>query len=345
MELLRPYTIAYTTHYTIKNIFVEIICSDGTTGLGAGSPSHNVTGEIFQDSYDQEQEQLRELFIGRDIDGFRQLIDIAWSHYQLKPALMAAIDIALHDAFTRSVDIPLAKYFGVNIQPLPTSMTIGIKESYAETLAEAEEFVRNGFKILKLKIGTNYEKDLETYTKLREAISKEILIRVDANQGFSVEQMQDFVHKTQNGPVEFFEQPLPPKQYQEMLKLPEPIRLNCAGDEDVQKLSDAVQLAQDPLCYGIYNIKLMKCGGIAEGIRIADVAATRGIKLMWGCMDESIISITAALLAAMSRSNTRYLDLDGSFDLGRDIVSGGFELRDGIMYPITDLPGLGVTRL
>ena len=65
------------------------------------------------------------------------------------------------------------------------------------------------------------------------------------------------------------------------------------------------------------------------------------VKLMWGCMDESRISIAAALHTAYACPATRYLDLDGSFDLSRDLASGGFVLRDGILH-VPDAPGLGV---
>ena len=85
----------------------------------------------------------------------------------------------------------------------------------------------------------------------------------------------------------------------------------------------------------------MKCGGITSGRKIANVALLNGINLMWGCNDESIISISAALNAALSFPNTKYLDLDGSLDLAKDLVTGGFNLKNGIMKPL-DKPGLGV---
>ena len=75
--------------------------------------------------------------------------------------------------------------------------------------------------------------------------------------------------------------------------------------------------------------------------RIATIAKVGGIDLFWGCNDESIVSISAALHAAFACVNTKYLDLDGSLDLAEDIVSGGFILKDGMMS-ISDNPGLGV---
>jgi L-alanine-DL-glutamate epimerase-like enolase superfamily enzyme len=85
----------------------------------------------------------------------------------------------------------------------------------------------------------------------------------------------------------------------------------------------------------------MKSGGISTGMGIAHVAELAGADLMWGCMDESLLSITAALHAAYAGPATRYLDLDGSFDLSRDPASDGFRLEKGCLR-LPDAAGLGV---
>ena len=99
---------------------------------------------------------------------------------------------------------------------------------------------------------------------------------------------------------------------------------------------------QPPRACGIFNIKLMKCGGVHAAKHIASIAETAEVDLMWGCMDESVVSISAALHAAFSSPATRYIDLDGSLDLARDVADGGFRLEDGVMRTL-DTPGLGVT--
>ena len=88
----------------------------------------------------------------------------------------------------------------------------------------------------------------------------------------------------------------------------------------------------------------MKCGGLKEADAIAKTAFSCGADLMWGCMDESIVSINAALHLAMASPMTKYLDLDGSFDLAKDRFEGGFSLKDGALV-LNDLPGLGVFEI
>ena len=85
----------------------------------------------------------------------------------------------------------------------------------------------------------------------------------------------------------------------------------------------------------------MKCGGILRGRQIAAIADAASIPLMWGCNTESKLSLSAALHAAFSSPNTRYLDLDGDLDLIRDPARGGYRLKKGMMS-LTGEIGLGV---
>ncbi len=197
-------------------------------------------------------------------------------------------------------------------------------------------------RILKVKIGLDLEQDLERLARLRESVGPRIAIRADGNQGYTTEETLRFFRETAPLDLEFLEQPLPAAEVEAMRALPEEIRERIAADESLLTEDDARRLAAPPRACGIFNIKLMKCGGIAPARRIAAVAESAGIRLMWGCMDESRISIAAALHAAFSSPATRYLDLDGSLDLARDVVEGGFVLEDGVMRT-TDAPGLGVS--
>ena len=138
------------------------------------------------------------------------------------------------------------------------------------------------------------------------------------------------------------EQPLATELLASQRRLPPTFRLWLAADEGVLTATDAAKLLRPPAACGILVIKLMKCGGPTGAVEISTVAETAGADLMWGCMDESVISIAAALHTAYACPRTRYLDLDGSFELADDAATGGFEVRDGYLH-LTDEPGLGVS--
>ncbi|MDX2304545.1 MAG: dipeptide epimerase [Microscillaceae bacterium] len=343
LGLKRPYTVTYRTVDSTENLFVYLETGEGLYGIGSGSPSEYVTGENLEDSLAELQANLESLLLGKDIRQFQFLIREMEKHFIARPAAMAAIDVALHDLFCKYLDISLVDYFGRAHETLPTSMTIGIK-SLEETLADGIEFKATGFKIIKLKIGRNIDEDIERLTKLRETVGKEMLIRVDANQGYSLEEAQRFFKETAPYDVEFVEQPFTPGNMDLMMKLPKSIRKRCAADEDLHSPFQAIVMAHPPQPYGIYNIKLMKCGGILKARQLAQIAEHSSIDLMWGCNDESAVSITASLHIALASPATKYLDLDGSLDLATDVVKGGFVLKDGYMH-LTGGPGLGVELL
>ncbi|HRJ29597.1 MAG TPA: dipeptide epimerase [Cyclobacteriaceae bacterium] len=336
----KPYTIAFKTVDDVRNAFVEITLDNGITGLGSGNPSEYVVGENLTQTLEALQEKNLEFLRGRDIREMKQLTYEAWQKFPKNPAARAAIDIALYDAFTKFLNVPLVKYLGQKIQSMPTSNTIGIK-NVTETLKESGEYLKQGFKAIKVKLGKDLAEDIERMVKMREKFGYDYAIRIDANQGYDSQQTIEFYQKTKHLKIELIEQPLPAKAIQEMKALPDNVREVIAADESLITPKDALELVKPPRACGIFNIKLMKCGGVTQGLKIADIAFQEGIDLFWGCNDESIISITAALHAAFACANTKYIDLDGSLDLGKDVVKGGFILKDGMMH-CSDKPGLGV---
>lgn len=343
IELTRPYTITFRSINDVKMVFVEIGTDNGLTGLGCASPEEKVTGETREACIAALAEDALAWLEGRDPRTLPALCRELERRLAKTPAARAAVDMALHDLLAQAMGVPLVEMLGRAHQSLPTSITIGIK-SVDETVEEAREYAGRGFKILKVKLGHSLDEDLARLARIREQIGKDIGIRVDPNQGYSASQLETFVDRTRDLDIEFLEQPMAADDIDAMRALPESVRARLAADETLLDARDALTLIEPPRACGIFNIKLMKCGGVRAAGRIADIADSAGIELMWGCMDESIVSISAALHAALASPATRYLDLDGSLDLARDVVEGGFVLEDGFMRT-TEAPGLGVCRL
>ena len=349
LELTRPYTIAFKTVSHVENVIVTIELDNGIIGMGAGNPSEQVVGE----SLDQALNALNQVttsidegswqgLLGRNIEDIELLCQEIQIYLKQSPAGRTALEVALYDCFAQLQKVPLVRLFGQVFNSLPTSITIGIK-GVSETLEEATEYYERGFRYLKVKLGNYLEEDIERMIKLREKFGDKIKIRIDANQGYSVDELLQFYTQTKSLDLELIEQPLPASNIEEMRSLPIELRQTLAADESLIGPKDAQKIIGDPNACGIFNIKLMKCGGLSQALEIARLAETADIDLMWGCNDESIISISAALHTALACKNTRYLDLDGSLDLAQDVVEGGFILKDGEMK-VNDLPGLGLIR-
>lgn len=341
LELTRPYNISYRTIESIENVFAYVETENGLYGVGSGSPAEFVTGETMDAAKAILNDKLEYFLLGKDIRFLKEHCRLLEKEMPETPAARTAVDIALHDILAKHLEVPLVDMLGRVHQSLPTSVTIGIKDTIQETLAEADEYMAKGFRIIKLKIGKSVEQDIETTYKLFEKVGKNMKIRVDANQGYTSEDLINYAQQTESLNLDLIEQPVEKDHPEDMYEAPDNVRMLCAADESVQGPADALKLAAQPHAFGIYNIKLMKCGGVFSAMQIAEIAKLAGIELMWGCMDESIISITAALHAAFASPATRYLDLDGSFDLAKDIATGGFILKDGLLS-VRDESGLAI---
>lgn len=343
LALTRPYTIAYQTTSEVENVFLDVELDNGMVGIGAANPDPDVVGESPEQTYQNLTSEWITTLVGRDIRHLFTLIDEARLHFVQAPGTLAALDIALHDAFGQYLGIPVVQFYGQKIQALPTSVTIGIM-NVADTLHDAADYYRQGFRVLKVKTGLDVAEDSERIIKLREVYGDTMTIRVDANQGYSLGELNRFLQLTSQANVELIEQPLPVGQEADLLALPDATRRLLVADESLKGPELALTFSQHPQAFGIFNIKLMKCGGIRSALEMATIARTAQISLFWGCNDESRVSIAAALHAAFASPTTRYIDLDGSLDLAEDVVSGGFILEDGLMRP-SGGSGLGLTRL
>lgn len=343
LALTKPYSIAYNTFYDVELVFIEIELENGIVGLGSASPAEEVIGENSQQTLKNLKSEFVQNFVGRDIRHFRQLIFETHQQFPLLAGTQAALDLALHDAFGKFLGIPIVDFYGQKIKYLPTSVTIGIM-GVNETLKEAQNYAQLGFKVLKVKTGINVEEDIERIIRLHEIYKNNLKIRVDANQGYSLEQLKRFLNNTTKTNLELIEQPLKVGQETELFTLSTEECKSLAADESLKNAKSALTFSDIRQPFGIFNIKLMKCGGILGALEIANIAQQADINLFWGCNDESIASITSALHVAYSCKNTRYLDLDGSFDLAEDLVTGGFSLEDGYLK-INQKAGFGYEKI
>jgi len=339
-ELTRPYTVAYATKDHVQNVILQVELDSGLIGFGCAAPAKDVTGEDIDETLRVLHADALVDYIGRDIQALPNLKHLYTKQLHQTPAACAALDIALHDAYAQSLGLPLVQVLGQVHKALPTSITIGIK-NVEDTLSEAKEYVERGFTHLKVKLGHSLDEDIARLIKIREHYT-DVVIRVDPNQGYSLSDCNQFIKSTQHLNIELIEQPMQVSDTSLLYQLEDNHRKKIALDESLLTAKDAIQLLQPEPCCGIFNIKLMKCGGIYQAQRIATIAEAANIELMWGCNDESIISISAALHVAFASPATRYIDLDGSLDLADDIVQGGFNLHDGMMSPLV-LPGLGLS--
>jgi L-alanine-DL-glutamate epimerase-like enolase superfamily enzyme len=337
-NLTEPFRIAYETVDWCESVFLQAETDSKIVALGCAAPDPYITGETGETVLDNYGNVIESLLHRSDPSCYIRIME------DLKTALPGArsthamVDIMLYDLLARSAGVPLYKLLGGFRESIPTSITVGIRP-LKETIEKVDKWHRSGFRIFKIKGGLNVSEDIEKMIRIRERFKNSVTLRFDANQGYTVADAIKFINGTRNAGVELFEQPTPRDEFEWLGTITRKTEMPVIADESLVSLKDAYRISKNELT-DIINIKLMKVGGITEGMHINSVAKSAGIEVMIGCLEECSLGISAGLHFALSRPNITYADLDGHLDLQNDPTAGAITLIEGVLYP-TGTPGLG----
>lgn len=311
-DLTEPFVIARET-YT-KAVVVEVeIKAGGVIGRGEAA------GVDYRgDTPDRMLIQLRDLAErldhGEHLDRARL--------QTLLPAGGArnAVDCALWDLEAKRSGVSAAVRAGVApLTPVETFVTLGM-DTPAGMGAKAARWA-DRYRALKIKLGD--EDDMARLEAIRAAAPAARLI-ADANQGWTLAQLNDRAPRMAELGVELLEQPLPIGRDDELFDYRGAVPL-CA-DESFDDRADLDRIVGR---YAFCNIKLDKAGGLTEALALVTAARDRGLRLMVGCMEGTSLGVAPALLVARS---CEIVDLDCPMQLVRD-VDGGFGYQDGWLRP------------
>jgi L-alanine-DL-glutamate epimerase-like enolase superfamily enzyme len=336
-RLKQPYTIAYEAVEAVENVFLRLDTNSGITAFGCAAPDLAVTGETAADVLEMS-DLLREHLIGEDPLRPVYLLEKLRPFLKGHPATQAMVDMALWDLIGKKAGLPVYRMLGGYRTSMMTSITIGILP-LDEALKHAGEYLRQGFRSLKVKGGIDVGEDVERMIRIRELAGKEIELRFDANQGYSVADTIAFVNRTRAVGLELLEQPTSRDELEMLGEVTQLVHIPVMADESLLNLRDVFRIAKHGWA-DMINIKLMKVGGITEAMNINSVARAGGMEVMAGCMDEAALSIAAGLHFALARPNVHYADLDGHLDIVDDSSGHAIRLENGILFP-SENPGLG----
>ena len=326
-----PLQISRGTHDKSQNLFVEII-KDGITAWGECAPG-KTEGAATAHKVEMHLQRL----IDSKIDSL-SLYEVYQRAKELNvPACaMAGMDIALWDWKAKKANMSLKDLLGLPSTSVPTSLTVGINPP--EVVKERVELILQNteVKALKIKLGSKegIEYDKLIYSQVIESTkNKDIAIRVDANGGWTLDDAKLMMKWLSERKAEYIEQPLVEGEEDKLKFLFEGRPLPIFIDESCRFAEDVANYYQ--YVDGV-NLKLMKCGGITEALKILNVAKAHGLKTMIGCMSESSVSISAG---ASITGIIDYVDLDSHYNLDPD-PSEGPSMVNGITM-INSLPGHG----
>jgi L-alanine-DL-glutamate epimerase-like enolase superfamily enzyme len=322
-----PFVIARGGQSDHRTVWVRLSDGDGLEGWGEAAPS-----KFYGETADSVLAALKVYGAMLPADPFDlERAEQDWAaRLRGNAAARAALSAALHDLVGKRLGIPLYRLWGLDPCAAPRStFTIGLDapERIAAKVREAEQFP-----ILKVKLGT--EHDLEILKAIRRATDKEL--RVDANCGWTVKRAIRMLPVLDDFGVTVLEQPLPPHDLDGLAAVSAQADIPVIADESCLTVEDIPPLIGK--VDGI-NIKLAKCGGLREALRMIAVARAHGLMVMVGCMIESSLGITAA---AHFTPLVDIVDLDGAALLDNDPFIGA--RIDGGQLTLPSEPGLGVRR-
>ncbi|NAZ11927.1 MAG: hypothetical protein GU361_04285 [Desulfurococcales archaeon] len=338
LPLQSEFRISFSATSYTEGLIVEAFDENGRKGYGESSPSSKIVGTTTDSALGIIRKIAGDI-LARDLSPWEAYKQISSSVIHNGDA-KAAIEGAILDLYCQEINQPVYKCLGGYRDFFITDMTIGIK-SLDETLMDVQKYLEEGFTQLKIKVGEGPEKDVAKIKAIRERFGYDFVLRVDANQGWTFKRALKIAKELEKYEIELIEQPLKYWDLRGIKALRNQTSIPIAVDESVHTAIDAINIIREDVA-DVINIKIMKAGGILEGLKISLLSESAGIKNMIGCMLETRLGITMAAHLVGLTENIVYIDLDSDLSLRQDPVKGGVEHLGGGKRKIPNKPGFGV---
>jgi len=326
-----PFVVATGVRLAAENVFVRVTLSNGMHGYGEAAPFPEVGGET-RDSCLSALERLAERMLAERIDRFAHLAGLLKEDQPHQPAARCALETAAVDAYCRCLGIPMWQLWGgADVRKRESDITIPICD-LQKTIDLGRHWYGKGFRLFKMKVGKDVEKDIRRVEALHHALGGIAFIG-DGNQGFSRQECSAFVKGVRQfgGALTLLEQPLPRNDLEGLAAVRRDTGIPVAADESVRSLADAHSVVASHAADFI-NIKIMKTG-LVEAREIAAYTLSSGLRLMVGGMVETRIAMGCSFSLVLGIAGFEVLDLDTPLLLANDPITGGYRYEEAELTP------------
>lgn len=336
-----PFKTALRTVSSVEDVIVELHTDTGAVGYGEAPPTGVITGDTTGAIIGAIRDHIAPAILGRDLDEFEDLTAAVQKALVHNTSAKAAVDMALWDLLGQKYNAPVYRMLGGARKNIVTDITISVNDP-EEMVRDALNAIDRGYDCLKVKVGKEPEKDIARLSAIRGAVPKETCIRIDANQGWTPKEAVRILNGMQEKglDLEFVEQPVKAHDFEGLKYVTERSYVPVLADESVFSPQDALTIMQMGAA-DLVNIKLMKCGGLYNALKIASAAEVYGVECMIGCMLEAKISVNAAVELACAKKIITKIDLDGPVLCSEDHILGGATF-DEKNITVSDAPGMGI---
>ncbi len=293
VPLRTPFKTALRTVSSVEDVIVEIHTDDGRIGYGEAPPTGPITGDTTLGIIGAIQDHISKAILGRDVDDFEDVMIAVQKSVVGNTSAKAAVDMALWDLYGQKYNLPVYKLMGGSRKNIVTDITISVNDP--DTMVrDALIAVARGYDCLKMKVGINPEMDVARLKAVRQAVGSDVTIRIDANQAWNPKQAVRILNAMQEQglQIELVEQPVPAHDLEGMKYVTDRSYVPVLADESLYSPADAATILRMGAA-DLLNIKLMKCGGLYNALKICTMAEVYGVECMIGCMIETSISVAA----------------------------------------------------
>lgn len=238
---------------------------------------------------------------------------------------LGSINIAMWDAWAKSLDVPIWKMFGVHRERVPLYGSGGwLSYSMDQLLDEVSRYVKRGFRAVKVKVGSpDVQTDIERLTKVREAVGPRIQIMMDANQGMNVATASQLAAAVRGLNITWFEEPLPNTDFVGYAQLRQQAGISIAmGEREFDLVALSELIANGGI--DLWQPDILRLGGVEGWRSSAALAQANHIPVLPHYYKEYDVPLLMTIPNAYGAE---------SFDWVDDLVTHPIRMKDGFAYP------------
>lgn len=266
---------------------VKITASDGQFGWGEGyGPAHVLEEGInLLKPHVIGHNPLENEVIWHQM--YRKTLDFA--RRGVLVASMSAIDIAVWDLKGKILGLPISTLLGgahrKEIRPYATGLYFTDHSNPSKDFeTEAAQYVAQGFKAIKMKVGLGIKEDYQNVKRIREVIGDDIQLMVDSNHAYTLREAVALAKAIEPFDISWFEEPVSPEFYKQYSDLRDKTTIPISGGECEYLRFGFHQLLRNK-SVDIIQPDICASGGLTEAKRIGALASTYGVDLIphtWG---------------------------------------------------------------
>jgi len=341
IPLTEPFITSLGRDDNAENVLVRMITKEGITGFGECSPYMPINGESVDTCFAVGQYFAR-LLKGKNALAPEECILAMDKLIYGNTSIKSAFDMALYDIASQYAGVPLYKFLGgKNDKTIITDYTVSIGDPQ-KMAADAMKIKEEGFPAIKIKLGNNGERDVQRIKAIRETVGKEIPLRIDANQGWGVEEAIKTLQALGQYGIQHCEEPIARWNFMQLPRVRKASPIPIMSDESCGDEHDAERLIDLKAC-DYFNIKLGKSGGIFKALKMVKLAEAGNIHMQVGAFMESRLAMTAFAHFSLCSPMIEHYDFDTALMFIEDPVSGGISYEKNGVVKVPETPGLGAT--